>query len=112
MEKALQVTEEEAIIDSSSYRAYLQHQPLENLFDKVSPENDDSLPTKAEIEYVKEQVVIFEDLLSLETDKMESGTHMSHGKIPLEMVIYDNIYKRIMIDIIMDRTFKEEKRLA
>ena len=43
---------------------------------------------------------------------MESGTHMSHGKIPFEMVIYDNIYKRIMIDIIMDRTFKEEFRLA
>ena len=75
----------------------------------MSPEHDKSLPTKDEIEYVKEQVVLFEDLLSL-ADPMESGTQMSNGKVPLEMVIYDNIYKRVMIDIIMDRTFKETRQ--
>ena len=41
---------------------------------------------------------------------MESGTQMSNGKVPLEMVIYDNIYKRIMIDILMDRTFDETRK--
>ena len=35
---------------------------------------------------------------------------MSNGKVPLEMVIYDNIYKRIMIDILMDRTFSETRQ--
>ena len=104
LQEALKVTEEEAIKSADSYRKYLQHQPIENLLDKVAPEGDANLPSQDEIEYVKEQVVVFQDLLS-QVDPMESGTQMSNGKVPLEMVIYDNIYKRIMIDILMDRTF-------
>ena len=49
LQEALKVTEEEAIKSADSYNKYLMHQPIENLLEKVSPEENESLPTQDEI---------------------------------------------------------------
>ena len=104
--EALWVKEEQAFEGGDqSYRAYLLHQPVENLLDIVSPDSDASLPTDVEVMYVEKEIAVLEDILS--DNPGLSDTFMGGGKIDMKNTIFDNMYKRILIDVIMQRAFPE-----